>query len=64
MAEMRDRFDHIISAMARQEDLIVRAHEELGIPLEDLICASVRRAASLKLVDLRQGELNLERKAP
>jgi hypothetical protein len=54
------KFDCLIDRVAAQNNLIVRAHEELGIPLEDLICAAVRRAASLKVVDLRQEELPLE----
>lgn len=37
-------FDGVINAVNRQGDQIVAAHIDLGLPLEDVICAAVRKA--------------------
>lgn len=52
------RLDRLFEAVVAKTDLILLAHSELGIPLEDLICAAVRRAASLKAIETGQGELD------
>jgi hypothetical protein len=52
--------DRILDAVSKRAPVIFSAHEELGIPLEDLICAAVRHAANEKAIDARQAELPLE----
>lgn len=54
------KFDRLLDAIAKQSGVIIRAHLELGIPLEDLICASVKKAASNRLIDACQYELPLD----
>ena len=51
--------ERILDQVSEQTEVILSAHAELGIPLEELICAAVRRAATRKVVDARQEELKL-----
>jgi phosphosulfolactate phosphohydrolase-like enzyme len=51
-----------LGRVADQTALIVTAHEELGVPLEDLLCQAIRKAFLIRYVDLRQSELPLDGK--
>jgi predicted amidohydrolase len=59
MVDDQEIMGRIIDRVSDQAGVIVSAHLALGIPLEDLICAAVRRAASLKAIEAGQGELDL-----
>lgn len=59
MGEVKAKFERILDQIVKSEDLILSAHEELGLPLSDLICAAVRRAVELRVVDARQSEFPL-----
>lgn len=59
MAGVNAKLDRLFEGVVAKTDIIIRAHDELGIPLEDLLCAAVRKAASLKVIEAGQQELAL-----
>jgi hypothetical protein len=57
----RTDFEHIVDFVYSKQTIIVQAHCELGIPIEDLVCAAVRQATR-PIRNPSQQELSLEAK--
>ena len=54
------KLDRLLDAIAKAGTTILAAHNSLGIPLEDLVCSAVRKAASKRVIDATQQELKLQ----
>ena len=50
----RRSLDHAIDRIMASTDAIVAAHEQCGVPLEDVICAVVRKALAARACDSHQ----------
>jgi hypothetical protein len=50
----RRSVDHVIDRIMASSDAIVAAHEQCGVPLEDVICAVVRKALAARACDVHQ----------
>ena len=51
------RLDHVLSTIMDHADDIITAHEQCGVPLEDVICAVVRKALAARVADSHQMRL-------
>lgn len=51
------QLDFVISFLCSKFDVIARAHFELDVPLEDLVCSAVRKAISKPAHDDHQPSL-------
>jgi hypothetical protein len=48
------QLDHVLSTIMDQTDNIAVAYEQCGVPLEDVICAVVRKALAARACDVHQ----------
>lgn len=55
--QARRILDHAIDRLMANADAIVAAHEQCGVPLEDVICAVVRKALAARVADSHQMRL-------
>lgn len=46
------RIDGALNYVAQRTSAIFQAHEELGVPLDDLLCYAVRKAFEIGAVDM------------
>jgi hypothetical protein len=51
------RLTHVLDYLVQHYDTITRAHINLGVPLDDLLCSAVRLALRIQEVDPRQLQL-------
>jgi hypothetical protein len=52
-----EQLSRILDRIVEAQDVIILAHSQLGIPLEDLIAAAARKFATERVIDARQMEL-------
>lgn len=55
----RHDFDKAVDQITAKAELVLSAHIELGIPLEDLLCAAIREHFRRLRSDARQRYLSL-----
>ena len=53
-SQVGKQLDHVLCTIMDQTDAIVAAHEQCGVPLEDVICAVVRKALAARACDVHQ----------
>lgn len=44
------QIDSALSYLTKRMPLIVEVHDQLGIPLDDLMCSAIRRAFALRAI--------------
>jgi hypothetical protein len=52
-----EQLSRILDRIVEAQEVIILAHTELGLPLEDLIAAAARKIAAERVIDARQMEL-------
>jgi len=57
VADAQRDLDYLVGSVCKKFDAIVSAHVELGIPIEDLICSAVHKAARRSASDDHQPSL-------
>ena len=47
------QIDGALSYLTKRMPMIIEAHDQLGIPLEDLLCAAIRKSFSIRAIECR-----------